>query len=291
MNFNLLKTFIKVAEFGSFTKAASQLKQPKSRVSRSIMRLEEEIKTELIRRSTRSISLTEAGKSLYQETQGLIHQLEKKVESLTGENEVLSGTLSISAPIDFGEDILPSLICEFTKIHPQIDFRILLSDSYVDLAAHHIDLALRVGKLKDSALKQKKLANTQLILVANQEYLKLKGVPKKWEEITNHEILSFWNENQQDPLEQMYQQYGFSPFMRVNSFPMLKRLALESKGVTLLPNTLCYQEIFRGDLVRVLPQWGHEKSPLQVVFSANKNLPIKTRAFVDFLSEKKDFFL
>jgi len=290
MNFNLLKTFIKVAEFGSFTKAAHQLNQPKSRVSRSIGRLEEELKTELIKRSTRSISLTEAGKNLYQETQGLIHQLEKKVELMAGDSGDISGTLSISAPIDFGENIMPNLLCEFSKIYPKVNFKILLSDSYVDLTAHDIDLALRVGKLKDSALKQKKLADTQLILVASEEYISLKGSPKKWEDFSSHNLLSFYNENQQDPLGEMYQMFGISPTMRVNSFPMLKRLCLESKGIALLPSALCKREIAKGILARILPNWGTQKSPLQVVFSASKNLPPKTRAFVDFLSEKKELF-
>lgn len=291
MNYNLLKTFIKVAEFGSFTKAAHHLKEPKSRVSRSIIRLEEELGTELIRRSTRSIGLTEAGKNLYQETHGLINQLERKVELIASKAEELSGTLSLSAPIDFGENTLPVLLCKFSEIHPLINFEILLSDSYVNLTANNIDIALRVGNLKDSALKQKKLADTQLILVASAEYAILKGLPKKWEDFVNHNVLSFYNENHQDPLGQFYQMYGFSPSIRVNSFPMLKRLALESKGIALLPDTLCKKEMKNGVLVRVLPKWGHQKSPLQIVFSASQNLHPRTRAFIDFISEKKELFL
>ncbi|MBC76351.1 MAG: hypothetical protein CME64_10085 [Halobacteriovoraceae bacterium] len=288
MNFNLLKTFIKVAEFGSFTKAAHQLKQPKSRVSRSISRLEEELKAELIKRNTRSISLTDKGKTLYQETQSLIHELERAVESIADEGQEVSGTLSISAPIDFGEDVLPNLIGEFTQNNPQVDFRVLLSDSFVDLTANNIDVALRAGKLKDSSLKQKKITDTQFILVASANYLDLMGTPNSWCDIKRHKVLSYWNEIKLDPLDQMYQQYGFSPSVRANSFPMLKKLAIESKGIALLPNTMCLKEIKTGALVRVLPGWGHEKAPLQVVFSASKNLPKKTRAFIDFIGSKKD---
>lgn len=291
MNFNLLKTFIKVAEFESFTKAAHQLKQPKSRVSRSIGRLEEDLKVQLIKRSTRSISLTEAGKELYQGTQGLIHQLEQKVESMSNSSEEVSGVLSISAPIDFGENIMPNLICEFSKIYPSVKFKILLSDAYVDLAANDIDLALRIGKLKDSSLKQKKITETQLILVASKEYINLKGLPKSWEDFPDHNLLSFYNENHQDPLGDMYQMYGIIPEMRVNSFPMLKKLVLDSKGIAILPSTLCKKEISTGRLLRVLPNWGTHTSPLQVIFSSSKNLPPKTRAFIDFLTEIKTSFL
>lgn len=288
MNFNLLKTFIKVAEFGSFTKASHQLKQPKSRVSRSISRLEEDLGTELIKRNTRSISLTDKGKTLYQETQSLIHELERTVESLADESKEVSGTLSISAPIDFGEDVLPNLICEFTQINPQVDFRVHLSDSFIDLTANNIDVALRAGKLKNSSLKQKKITDTQFILVASSDYLELMGTPKSWSDIGRHKVLSYWNETKQDPLDQMYQQYGFSPSVRANSFPMLKKLAIEAKGIALLPNTMCIKEIRTNTLIRVLPSWGHEKAPLQVVFSASKNLPKKTRAFIDFIANKKD---
>ena len=289
MNFNLLKTFIKVAEFESFTKAAHQLKQPKSRVSRSIMRLEEELKVELFKRTSRSTSLTKSGRALFQETKGLIYQLEKKVELFADESDEVAGVLSISAPIDFGGTILPNLISEFTELYPRVSFKFFLSDSFVDLAAHDIDIALRSGKLKDSTLKQKKIIDTQFILVAHKDYLKLNGVPKDWNDISEHNVLSYWNDNQQDPLEKMYQQYDFSPFVRANSFPILKKLARESKGIALLPNTLCFNELKTGSLIRVLPNWGHEKKPLQILFSASKNMPKKTRAFIDFISEKKDF--
>ncbi|MGH1467737.1 MAG: LysR family transcriptional regulator [Bdellovibrionales bacterium] len=291
MNFNLLKSFIKVAEFGSFTKAAKQLKQPKSRVSRSIGRLEEDLGTELIRRNTRSISLTEAGTKLYQETQGLINQLEKKVELISIDSQGISGTLSVSAPLDFGDNVMPAILCDFAKVHPHINFKILLSDSYVDLTANDIDVALRVGNLKDSSFKQKKLTDTQLILVASSEYLSLKGLPKKWEDFKDHNLLSFYNENHQDPLEQFYQLYSISPNICVNSFPMLKKMAIASEGIVILPNTMCKKQMTENTLVRVLPKWGHTKSPLQAVYSSNKNLHPKTRAFIDFLSEnKKKYF-
>lgn len=290
MNFNLLKTFIKVAEFGSFTKAARQLKQPKSRVSRSISRLEEDLKVELIRRSTRSLSLTEAGKKLYMETQGLIHQLEKKIKELSKDEEEISGVLSISAPIDFGESVMPKLLSEFSMIHPKVTFRILLSDSYIDLTAHDIDIALRVGRLPDSNMKQKKLTETELILVASKEYENLKGLPQKWEDMANYELLSFYSENHQDVLSEMYQIYGLSPAMRINSFPMLRKLALDSRGIAVLPNAMCKKDLTQEDLIRVIPEWSHRKSPLQMVFSPNKNLPSITRAFVDFVYERRKTF-
>lgn len=291
MNYNLLKVFIKVAELGSFTKAAHQLKQPKSRVSRSILRLEEDLKTELIQRTTRSISLTESGRKLYQETQSLINKLEETVEIFKDDSEEITGILSISAPIDFGEEILPQIFCEFNQLYPGITFKVLLSDSFIDLVAHDIDITFRAGKLKDSNLKQKKIGEAQFVLVASSDYLTLNGVPRTWKDISNLNILSYWNENQQDPLDQMYQQYGFSPLIRTNSFPMLKKLALESKGIALIPSTLCSKELKDGRLIRVIPSWGHKKNPIQLVFSGSKNLPKKTRAFIEFVSEKKDFFI
>ena len=290
MNLNLVKTFIKVAEFGSFTKAAQHLKQPKSRVSRSIARLEEELEVELIKRTTRSTALTEAGKQLYQSTHQLFYELESKVESINNEGQSIAGTLSISAPIDFGENIVPKLLSEFSTIHPQLEFRVILSDAYLDLTAHDIDLALRVGNLKDSALKHQKLSTDRLILVATPEYLSLNGHPKTWSEISRHSLLSFHNENQQDPLGEMYQKYGISPLVRSNSFPLLKRLAFESKGIAILPNVVCKKEINEGKLIRVLPDWANQKSSIQIVFSSTKNLPPRTRAFIDFIKSKKDLF-
>lgn len=291
MNLNLLKIFVKVAQLGSYTKASKLLNMPKSRISRAISRLEEDQQVELIRRSTRSLALTESGLRLYQDTRGLLDELESKIESVASGPGGIKGTLSLSAPVDMGQNILPKLIGEFSQRYPQIKFRIHLSDSYIDLNAFDIDVAIRAGNLKDSALKQKKLGQAQLILVASFDYLQRWGVPKNLKELKNHQLISFFNENQVDPLGDICHQYQITPLYRVNSFPLIKRLVRESKGIGILPDTLCFKELREGKLVRVLPQWCEKKSTIQAVYLASKNLSPKIRAFLDFLAEKENIFV
>ncbi|MCO4793486.1 MAG: LysR family transcriptional regulator [Bacteriovoracaceae bacterium] len=291
MNLNLLKTFIKVAELGSFTKAAKLLNQPKSRVSRTITRLEEDLRVELIKRSTRSISLTEAGLNLFQETRCLIADLESKIETITSEGEDITGVLSIAAPIDIGESFLSPLLNEFKQVHPNISFRIFLSDSYTDLTAYNIDVAIRVGNLKDSSLIQKKLVSSQLILAASSDYLHKMGTPKSLKDLKNHNVISFFNENQTDPLSEIYKKYSVEPVYRVNSFPLIKDLISESSGIGIIPNTICKREFSSGKFIHILKQWAHEKSTIQLVYPPTKNIPPKTRAFVDFIYERRDYFI
>ena len=287
MNLNLLKIFIKVAEFGSFTKAAKHLNQPKSRVSRSIARLEEELKVELIKRNTRSIHLTKAGENLYKKTYFQLSQIEETTNNFNKNEEEVSGTLTLSAPTDFVNYLLPEMVEEFSELHPKLSFKIHLGNSFVNLNTMDIDVAFRIGKLKDSSLKQKMMANTSFILVATKDYINLKGLPSSWEDLKDHKIMSYWNEMQNDPLDNYYKKYDIKSFIQINSFPLLKKSAIESKGIVLLPNVYCKKEVDNGKLLRVFPEWKNQVKPLQLVFSNNKNLSKKTRAFIDFVVSKK----
>jgi len=285
-----LKTFVKVAELGSYTRAAHHLKQPKSRVSRAIIRLEEETRVELIKRTTRSISLTEAGQELFNKTKNLLRDLEDQVESIVGESGQIQGTLSLSAPVDFGENILPPLLCDFSKVHPEVKCKVILSDSYMDLSACDIDLALRVGNLKDSSLKQRRLAESEFVLVASSDYCRTKGQPQSFDELKDHHLISFFNENQKDPLKDVCKKHNLTLGMTTNSFPLIKKLVMESHGVGILPSVICKEQLKSGEMRRVLAEWSTGKSAIQLIYRDSKNMAPKTRAFIDFLWERKEMF-
>tara|TARA_B100001248_G_scaffold262731_2_gene261836 strand:- start:6082 stop:6957 length:876 start_codon:yes stop_codon:yes gene_type:complete len=288
MRLNLLKTFIKVADLGSLTKAAQQLHQPKSRVSRSLARLEEDLGFTLMNRTTRSLSLTEEGRRLYQQTHTLLNDLESRLDNFSKTEEEPSGTLSISAPTDFAQNFLPSLLCLFSESYPHLQYRIHLSDDYVDLAAYDIDVAFRAGNLKDSSLKQKKISISQLILVASKDYLNIRGRPDAVAKLKQHAVFSYYNENTLDPLMDIYKRYQLQPTLRSNSFPLLKAMALEGKGIAILPDITCRKELREKTLEQVLPTWHARKGHLQLVYSAQKKLPPKLRCFIDFVAKNID---
>ncbi len=293
IDLNLLKTFTKVAELGSFTKAAEYLKQPKSRVSRAISRLELELNTQLIRRTTRQTGLTEAGHELFLKTNGLLSQLNIEIDTVSNETHELSGLLKISAPEDFSQLVLPSLIMEFSEIHPHVKFEIISSNDHLDLTVHGIDLAFRIGTLKDSTLIQKKIGKISTILAAAPAYISKFGSPKQPTDLKDHKILSFTNQRNQDLLTPLYEEFSkggrFRPFFVCNSFPMLHKYACAGKGIAILPDFISKSAMGEGRLVQVLPNWNASTVDIQIVYLPTKNMQKKVRAFIDFAVEKTSY--
>jgi len=290
MDLNLLKTFHKVAELGSFTLAAKALKCPKSRVSRGISRLEEEMGTSLIKRTTRKTALTDSGKELFQKTRIHLEQLESQINSISQDTQEIKGTIRISTAEDFGQLMMQDLVSEFSKIYPSVRFDLTITNNTTDLTSENIDLALRIGKLRDSSLIQKRLGKVALVLVASPNYTKTFGQPTKLEEIKNHKLLSFKTDERGDHINAILKQKKLAtkltPDILCNSFPLLYKFALNGKGITLLPNFFCQNAISQGKLIRVLPEWSGEPSYIQIVYPPAKAMPNRTRVFIDFISER-----
>ena len=292
MNLNLLKLFVKVAEQGSYTKAAQILGQPKSKLSRAISRLEKDISTQLIRRTTRSISLTEEGRNLYLSTKDLLTQLDQTILTSTESQDEIKGTLNISVPEDFGHAAFPTILSDFYDQHPSIQIKVLLTNTMIDMTKDNIDLSIRIGKLKDSSLKQKKVGDVELIPVATLSYLQRYGFPKSLNELEHHRILSFFNENRPYNVKETFIGASANPYFACNSFPMLKILTLDSQGIAILPDFLCKKEILNKSLTQILPEWRGVKTPIHIVYPYTTQPSAKVRAFIDYLTSKNmNYFL
>jgi DNA-binding transcriptional LysR family regulator len=286
IDLNLLKYFVKVAEHGSYTKAAQALEVPKSKLSRGILRLEKDISTQLIRRTTRSISLTEDGRKLYLNTKDVLVQLDQSIITSTESQDEIKGTLSISVPEDFGHAAFSTILSEFTEQHPAIKIKVLLTNTTVDMTKEGIDLAIRIGNLQDSSLRQKKIGEVELVPVASLAYLKRYGFPRNKEDLKHHKVLSFFNENRPYKIKKKFIGIAGNPIFACNSFPMLKILAVDSQGIAILPDFLCKNEILSKELVQLLPEWNQGKTPIQIVYPYTKQPAAKLRSFIDYLSSK-----
>ena len=166
LDLNQIQTFVKLAQAGSFTKAAQILRQPKSRVSRRLAALEKELGVQLIYRTTRQFQLTETGRAFYEKAQGLIAGLEALSAEVSDTTTQIAGVIRITASDDMGVKYLPPILDEFSRLHPQIQFDVVLTQSYVDLVKESIDVALRIGHLKDSSLRAKKVGSLKNIFIA-----------------------------------------------------------------------------------------------------------------------------
>lgn len=167
LDLNQIRTFVKLVQSGSFTKAAEVLRQPKSRVSRRLAALEKDLGVQLIYRTTRQFQLTETGRTYYERAQGLIDGLESLSLEVNEATTEVSGVIRVTASDDMGLKYLPIILDEFSKLYPRIRFEIVLSQAYVDLVKESVDVALRIGALKDSSLRVRKVGFLKNILVCD----------------------------------------------------------------------------------------------------------------------------
>jgi len=286
MDLNLLKSFVTVAEYGSFTQAAMQLKQPKSRVSRAVQRLETELGVHLLRRTTRQCQLTEAGQALFEQNQSLLLQIEQNLQAIAHSNCELTGSLKITAPEDFGQAVLSPLLPEFLQRYPEIRLELLLGNHYVDLIAQQIDLAFRIGELADASLIQRRLGQVSIILVATPAYLAAQGEPRSEAELSQHRLLRFVNDN---PTARPVFASPFGPERAIqaaiesNHFSLLHQLALLHQGIATLPDFYARACLQAGSLQRVLPDWSGSPRNIQLLYAPTVQVPRRTRVFIDFI--------
>lgn len=283
---NLIKTFVTLADTGSFTQAALILKQPKSRVSRSIAKLEKELNTQLVRRTTRQTVLTSNGENFYKSTKQLISDLGYQI-SIAGESDKeISGSIRITAPEDMSNSILPSLIKQFQNKYPKVQIQIHITNHFVDLVKENMDIAFRIGNLKDSNLIQKKLIPVQLIMVASPQYLKSRAKPTLLKDLKEHSFIPFHLYTDKEEFKNL----DLKPCLISDSFQLSLAMALEANGITMLPDFFAKKYLDNNRLERVIGSWAGTPSVMQLVYSPTKQLPPQVRAFIDFTAEqiKKD---
>ncbi|MCC7441802.1 MAG: LysR family transcriptional regulator [Bdellovibrionales bacterium] len=259
MEFELVHLFVKVVKTGGFSKAAEALRIPKSTVSKAVSRLESETGTKLLLRTTRSQTLTAAGKAFYDSCVGPIQAIEDAQRSLSGNDSLLTGTVKITAPEDLGTELLAPAIGGLTRKHPGLNFELLYTDQVLDLVKDGFDLAVRIGALKESSLQVKRLGFVHLHLVASPAYLKAQPKIQKPDDLRAQACLSLshrsghlqWNLKSKSGSTHVQVQ----PRIVSNQMSSLLRAAAADAGVALVPAFLCRPLVESGKLIRVLPHW------------------------------------
>lgn len=250
--------FAKTVEHGSFRGAALALRISPSVVSHHIAQLEDRLGTTLLYRSTRKMSLTEDGARLLKQAQVMVNAAEIGLEDLSDAGGVLSGVLRIAMPAVLSQSVVVDRIVAFAKAHPKIRLEFDFSDTLRDIIGEGFDLAIRMGNMRDSALKMRKLNEFQRVVVASADYAGT--LPK----ITRPEDLSAldWIELRHLPLKPRFQRDGCKPVTLkpqashvVNDALALGQMVRAGAGLAVLPDCLVGQEIQDGELVRLLPDW------------------------------------
>ena len=290
MDLNQIYVFSKVVELGSFTRAAEFLGIPKSRISRNVSTLERELGVQLLYRTTRQIELTEAGRKYYQRSHLLIDDLDALNSEISKYSEDIAGMIRVTAPEDIALRFFPKLASEFMALYPRIQFDFYLTGRRVDLIKEPIDLALRVGHLKDSTLRARRIGEVVNILVASSYFLSKNLELTNITDLENIPCVGFATLGRREEwvLVANKKEVILKPNCNINTNTMdvLLQFILEHKGVGLLPTFIADEKIAKGELVHIFKGYHSHPLPLHFVTAPQKKMPLKVKRFMDFASEK-----
>ncbi len=287
---NDLLLFARVADAGSFSRAADRLGLPKSTVSRRIAALEQALGERLLTRTTRRFALTEFGQGLLEHARQLAAEVDAAAAFAQHRQSRPSGRLRISMPGDFANVFLVELLAAFAALHPEVSLDLDLSPRRVDLIAENFDLALRMGTLPDDAsLAARRVADFPIGLYAAPDYLAEHGTPADPDDLLVHQTLRLRGSNgepQPWALGCGSRHWEKVPPGQItaNSPELLARLAREGRGIVLLAEYFALPYLRQRTLVRVLPDWCMPSVTAWAVFPGRRLMPAKTRAFLDMLA-------
>jgi len=284
-----IECFVAVAELGSFVKAADALGISKAAVSRTVLELEARLGSRLMQRTTRRLSLTEAGTLYLERCKQIVAALEEADDLLSAGAANPTGLLRINAPLTFGVLHLAPLWPMFLERHPGVALDITLSDRIVDIIDEGYDMAIRIARLSDSTLVHRKLTTTNLQVCASPAYLEKHGTPMHPHELAQHQAICYsYNASKDD-----WQFTGpegpvnvkVNSRMHVNNGDSCVEAALGGIGVTRQPTFMIDRHLRSGQLVPILTDYTSPELGIYAVYPSRAHLPAKVRAMLDFLSE------
>jgi len=285
-----MRVFVKIVEAGTISKAAEQLGLAKSVVSRRLSDLERRLSVQLLNRTTRTSSLTEAGRSYYQRAGLILDELAELEADMSHNTGSLEGVLNIAVPFSFGLRHLGRVIDGFTQIHDRLVINLNFSDQQVDLVEEGIDLAVRIADLKDSSLVARKIAPIRLQVCASPDYLAKNGTPQDLQDLKNHAGLYYAYSPSSGSGWKLIDKRGREEVVRLpvkmiaNNGDFLQDMAIAGHGLAALPTFIAAENIRSGKLVTLLGNYSFPPLNAFLIYPQTRHLPKRVRAFIDFLT-------
>ena len=287
-----LKAFVTVVEAGSFNRAAEQLEASAAAVSRRVSGLESALGVKLLNRTTRHIDLTEAGKQFYEDIVNILESLEAAEEKIQTGRETIKGNLRVAAPLSFGIGRIAPILPVFMKRHPELKVHMQLEDRFTDLVAESIDVAVRIGALKDSSLVATRLADIPRVYCASPQYLAAHGEPLTPEELAAHDCLHYSlisrGEHWRFSLGDEMRDIEVSGPLSTNNGDVLREAAIHGLGITMMPTFIVEDALADGRLKEILTAYRPGPFGLYAVRPSRHFTPLRVRAFIQFLKEQFD---
>lgn len=285
-----LKTVVAVVETSSFTAASERLGMSKALVSKYVGEVESKLGIRLFNRTTRRLSLTEAGKRYYQESVALLEQYTTLVDKVRGEQTKPQGLLRVSAPVAFGEMVLAPLLPKFLALYPSVTVELVLTNNAIDMIEEDIDVRLRTGGVDDSSMIARHLKNFPLTLCASPAYIQKHGLPRTPQQIKDHNCIidSNFRVGKQWPFISPTGEsevVDVKSTIAVNSPQAVREIAMAGAGVAMTPDFIVENSIKAGELVPILAEYTTLEFGLYAIYPHRKYVAKKVRCFIDFALE------
>jgi DNA-binding transcriptional LysR family regulator len=292
LDLNDIALFVQVVEAGSFAAAARRLGLPANTVSRRVQDLEQHLGVRLLQRSTRKLTLTDAGRSFHAGSADPLQALAQAAQALSDTGQLPSGTVRVAAPADFFNWFQMDWVAEFLAAHPRVRIEWVLSDARADLIAEGIDVALRTGNLGDSSLVARQVGTSSALLVASPAYLAARGTPQQLADLQRHDCItrhpatsthtSHWRLQGPDGSVDVNVQGRLC----ANTMDAVLKATLAGLGVSLIPALLAQPLLASGQLLHVLPGYGVHGVGIHCVYPSRHQLPRAVSSFIAFTMDK-----
>lgn len=285
-----MKTLIAAVDGGSLSAASRALNMPLATVSRKVSDLEAHLQTQLLFRTSRKLMLTQAGQAYIAASRRILDEIDEAERAASGEYRAPRGHLTVTAPIMFGRLHVAPVVLDFLKTYSEITVRLILSDEVVGLVEGHIDAAIRIGRLSDSNMVAARLGEIRWVTCASPDYLATNGHPETPDELQTHDCIMFegvyssnlWTFG--SGYEALVQ--PVRPRFAVNTTDTAIAAAISGAGITRVLSYQVAQPVAEGALDLILRRFEPDPMPVHLVHAGHTLLPLKLRAFRDFLGPR-----
>lgn len=282
--------FVLVAESRSFSKAAAIAGMSTPALSKKISKLEQNLSAQLFHRTTRRITLTEAGETLFKHAKNIHTQVNEAIGAVSNFSEKISGSIKISVPTISGELLLSEVVTKFCEKYPDVHVEMRLENEFADLVSEGLDLVIRTGDLEDSTLIAKPLLTSHWIVCCSPEYIKKYGTPTTVEELVDHNCLAYTGQAKGAydwRFEQLKQKFNIriSGNFSTNNAQALRKVALAGRGVVYVPKCSVYEDLQAGTLIAILQDYKPRALGVYAVYPYTRHLPVKVLLLIDHIKQ------
>ena len=279
--------FVRIVETGSFSAVAREMNMTQPTVSKQLTALERQLKTRLLNRSTRQLSLTEAGSAYFESSKRILDTVNEAEANLGVLQTQLTGVLRINSSIGLGQMYLGPLVLKFQSLHPGLMIDLAYADRFVDLVEEGIDVAIRIGRLMDSNLVARRLGSSERCIIATPGYLKKNGIPKTPQDLANHNCILYaylstgneWVFSGKDGEIRV----KVSGTLRANNGEAIRQAVMADLGIAASPAWLIQDDLKSGKVQEILPDFAPPPAEINAVYPSARHVSAKVRAFTEFL--------